>query len=67
MTTAIDLKQKLLEEAAKRDLVGMNVRELEEFARLINAIANIPEKSYTDSMLSIIDSARNGFNGGCAS
>ena len=46
MTTAIDLKQKLLEEAAKRDLAGMNVRELEEFARLINAIAYIPEKSY---------------------
>lgn len=66
MTNVIDLKQKLLEEAASRDITGMSVRELEDYAKLINAIANIPEKSYTDTMLSILGSTGNGFNGGCA-
>ena len=42
------IKQKLIDEIDGRDMHKMSAKELEDYARAVNAIACIPERSYTD-------------------
>lgn len=57
------IKKKLIDEVGGRDIHGMSISELEEYARAVNAIASIPEKSYSDYLTELLGSG----NGFCAS
>ena len=61
MASVSDIRNKLLEEAARRDISKMDIRQLDEYARMVNSIASIPEKSYQESMMSILAATNMGF------
>lgn len=61
MPNVSDIRQKLLDEVASRDIHAMTVKELDDYARMVGSIASIPDRSYADSVMSILTATGNGF------
>lgn len=61
--TISDIKQRLIDEMATREIAGMSYPDLEVYARTLRAIADIPDKSAAEYYA---DMARLFSSGNCA-
>ena len=62
MNDVMSIKQKLLDRMAELDYTNMNLMDLSACINMLRSLAEMPEKSYVDSLMEVV-----GKMGGCKS